>query len=412
MITSNCAYRFLFVAFFLVIISCTDETNENIEDPPTPEDPFEELNIPEEHFNYANIQLPAHYNVNSFPEQMMFQHAANEFDNTPANNPITDAGATLGRVLFYDKKLSANGTIACASCHKQEHGFSDPEVFSIGFEGGLTGRHSMGLANARFYFTGKFFWDERAATLEDQVLMPFQDPIEMGLTLTQLETIVKDQKYYPPLFEDAFGDDQIDSDRISKALSQYVRSIVSTGSKYDIARSEVQSATVDFPGFTEQENYGKRLFFFPFELPNGDRVSCAGCHVSEAFVGPIPNGPIGTTASVNNGLDAESTIDLGVYEATGNPNDIGKFKAPSLINIGARPPYMHDGRFATLEEVMDFYSKGIQPHTNLSPILSGSDGWVNNFNMTQDEKEALVAFLHTLTDETMLTAEKYSDPFK
>jgi cytochrome c peroxidase len=375
-------------------------------------DPFAELNLPEEAFNYANIPLPSHYTSNGFTQQFQFQHAATDFDNTPTNNPTTDEGSTLGRVLFYDKKLSGNGTVACASCHKAEHGFSDPDVFSVGFEGGLTGRHSMGLVNARFYFSGKFFWDERAATLEDQVLMPFQDPVEMGLTLQELEQIVSEQSYYPPLFEAAFGDNTISNERISRALAQFIRSMVSTTSKYDMARSEVQSPIVDFPSFTAQENMGKDLFYLPITLTNGDRVNCAGCHVSEAFVGPIPNGPMGTTTSTNNGLDATSSDDLGIFETTNNPNDIGKFKAPSLRNIGIRPPYMHDGRFATLEEVIEHYNSGIQNHVTLSAPLRGSDGNPIQLNLTQAQKDALVAFLNTLTDYEMLSDEKYSDPFK
>jgi len=262
------------VYFGIIIISvftfwaCTKD-NPTPDPPVGPSDPFAELNLPAQSFNYANIDLPAHYTTNGFPAQFNFQYAPTEYDNTPADNVTTDAGATLGRVLFYDKKLSGNGTIACASCHQQEHGFSDPEILSEGFEGGRTGRHSMGLANARFYAGGKFFWDERAATLEEQVLMPFQDEVEMGLTLTELEQIVNNQAYYPPLFQDAFGDEAISSDRISKALAQFIRSMVSTTSKYDQARSEVQSPIVDFPSFTSQENQGKRLFYLPQELTNG-----------------------------------------------------------------------------------------------------------------------------------------------
>ena len=357
--------------------------------------------------------MPNHYTTNDFPPQFQFQHAATEYDNTPSNKPITDEGATLGRVLFYDKKLSKNGSVACASCHLQEHGFSDPEVLSIGFEGELTRRHSMGLANARFYDIGKFFWDERAATLEDQVLMPFQDPVEMGLTLDELEQIASEQLYYPPLFEDAFGDESITRDRISKALAQFIRSIVSTSSKYDQARSEVQSPTANFPDFTQQENLGKNLFFFPQPLDNGSSANCAGCHNSEALVGPIPNNPNGlTTFAKTNGLDAMSTTDLGIGETTGNPNDIGKFKTPSLIIISVRPPYMHDGRFATLEEVIEHYSSGIQNHPNLIAPVVNSNGEVGQFNFTPTEKDALIAFLNTLTDLEMLEDEKYSDPFK
>ncbi|SHH21194.1 cytochrome-c peroxidase [Ferrimonas marina] len=387
-----------------------DTTPGDDTDPESPQGQVPTL--PEQPYNYANIELPEHYTSNSFNDQALFQHAAIDQDNTPDDNPITDHGATLGRVLFYDIKLSANGTISCASCHQAEHGFSDPEVLSRGFDDELTRRHSMGLTNARFYDSGKFFWDERADTLEEQVLMPFQDPVEMGLTLDELEQIVAEQTYYPALFANAFGDETINSDRIARALAQFVRSMVSTTAKYDIARAEVESATDNFPGFTDQENQGKRLFLQPITLANGDRANCAGCHVSEAFIGPVPNAVRGSTTATNNGLDADSTDDLGVYETTGNPNDIGKFKVPSLRNIGARPPYMHDGRFATLEEVIEHYSSGIQPHPNLMAPLITSDGEPARFDFTQEEKDALVAFLHTLTDETMLADEKYSDPFQ
>ena len=375
-------------------------------------DPFVELNLPEEYFNYANIALPIHYTENGFPPAFQFQPAI-AYDNTPENNAITNAGATLGRVLFYDKKLSANGTIACASCHKAEHGFSDPNILSEGFEGSHTRRHSMGLINARFYADGRFFWDERAVTLEDQVLMPFQDDVEMGLSLEELINIANEQTYYPILFEDAFGDNTITSERISKAIAQFIRSLVSTTSKYDQARSEVESAVADFPGFTDQENHGKRLFYFPRTLTNGVNGNCVGCHQTEAFVGPLPSnaGPL-TSFATSNGLDVTSTIDLGVNESTGNPRDIGKFKVPSLRNISIRPPYMHDGRFASIEEVVEHYSSGIQNHTNLISPLVNEDGEVGRFNFTQEEKEALVAFLNTLTDNEMLSDEKYNDPFK
>lgn len=374
-------------------------------------DPFAELSLPEEHFNYANIQLPDHYTTSGFPSQFQFQ-AVTAYDNTPVDNPVTDAGATLGRVLFYDKKLSANGTVACASCHEAEHGFSDPDVFSEGFDGELTRRHSMGIVNARFYADGRFFWDERAETLEEQVLMPFQDEVEMGLTLEELVNITSEQTYYPPLFDDAFGDETITSDKIARALAQFVRSMVSTTSKYDDARSDVTSAIMDFPEFTDQENLGKRLFYLPRQLTNGENGNCVGCHQTEVFIGPLPGnpGPL-TSFATSNGLDPTSTTDLGVNEATGNPNDIGKFKFPSLKNISIRPPYMHDGRFATLEEVIEHYSSGIQNHANLISPLVNPDGEVGQFNFSEEEKEALIAFLNTLTDSQMMADEKYSDPF-
>ena len=233
----------------------------------------------------------------------------------------------------------------------------------------------------------------------------------MGLSLPALEQIVQSQAYYPPLFEAAFGDETITSERIGLALAQFVRSLVSTTAKYDQARAEVSNPMVDFPAFTEQENRGKTLFFRPIATTTGININCAGCHASEAFVSPIPNGPMASTASANNGLDAISTDDQGVFEATRNPNDIGKFKSPSLRNIGIRPPYMHDGRFASLEEVVEHYNSGIQNHPTLAPPLRDEDGLPIRLNLSEEDKAALVAFLHTLTDFDMMNDEKYSNPF-
>ncbi len=243
--------------------------------------------------------------------------------------------------------------------------------------------------------------------------MPFQDEIEMGLTLTELINIVSEQNYYPTLFKDAFGDETITSDRISKSLAQFIRSLVSVTSKYDQARNEVTSPIVDFPSFTPQENEGKQLFYLPRELTNGVSGNCVGCHQTEAFVGALPNRALTlTTFATTNGLDLSSTTDLGVNEAKGNPNDIGKFKVPSLKNIAIRSPYMHDGRFATLEEVIDHYSSGVQNHPSLITPLISTTGQVGQFNFTQEEKDALIAFLNTLIDNEMLTDEKYRNPFK
>ncbi|ADE53658.1 cytochrome-c peroxidase [Coraliomargarita akajimensis] len=367
--------------------------------------------LPEDSYDYVSAQLPKHYTQNQFPRQFRFQRAAIEFDNMPEDNPTTNAGATLGRVLFYDTKLSANGNVSCASCHQQKYGFSDPNARSEGFDGGHTRRHSMGLTNARFFDSGKFFWDERAPSLEAQVLIPFQDPIEMGLSLNQLEVLVRSQDYYPDLFKEAFGDARISSERISRALAQFIRSLVSTTSRYDQARSKVANAVRDFPDFTRQENHGKRLFFLPRSVGNGDRVNCAGCHVTEAFVGPVPNRPEASTNSLNNGLDAASTDDLGVYEATGRRRDIGKFKTPSLRNIEVTAPYMHDGRFVDLEAVVEHYSTGIQKHPSLRPPLLGMNGEPVNFDFSQREKDALIAFLKTLTDDEFLSDPKFSNPF-
>jgi cytochrome c peroxidase len=317
-------------------------------------------------------------------------------DNTPADNPVTNAGATLGRVLFYDKRLSVNDTVSCSSCHEQDKGFSDPDVLSTGFAGGKTGRHSMGLANARFYGPGAFFWDERAAALEIQVVTPIQDSVEMGMTMSDLLPKLQAVSFYPDLFNAAFGDPTVTEDRISKALAQFVRSLVSTNSKFDQAYINGTPEQPDFAGtFTSEEILGKNLFA-PSPGSGVMSLGCASCH--------------GTTAQIldsvqNNGLDANTDADQGA----GN----GAFKAPSLRNIAVRAPYMHDGRFSTLEEVIEFYNSGIQDHPNLSPRLrqGGPNGEPRRMNLTAAEKAALLAFLNTLTDDTFLNDTRFSDPF-
>jgi cytochrome c peroxidase len=357
------------------------------------------LLLPSTPYNYSNIVLPSHF-LNNAPGSPL-PTSINGTDNTPASNPITDHGATLGRVLFYDKNLSANGTISCSSCHQAVNGFSDSATLSMGFEGGSTGRHSMTLINSRWYQRGRFFWDERAVTLETQVLMPFQDPIEMGLTLNELVSIVSQQPYYPQLFTNAFGSSTITTDRISKALSQFVRSIVSFNSRYDTGRAQVPNPGANFPNFTAQENLGKQLFFQT--IPNGGGA-CFGCHTTEAFISANP-GP------QNNGLDS-ITIDPGSGTTfPNNPIFMARFKTSTLRNIELTAPYMHDGRFSTLEQVIDHYSDDIEDHPTLSAALTNANGDPVELDFTVTEKAALVAFLKTLTDTSIATDVKYSDPF-
>jgi cytochrome c peroxidase len=385
-----------FNIFLLVLIfgfvSCSDHDNYvSVEN--------SVINIPDEPFEYVTINLPSHF-INNVPGQPL-PTSINGLDNTPDDNPLTNEGATLGRVLFYDKGLSANGIVACASCHQQDKGFSDDAILSVGFEGGLTGRHSMTLINSRYYQRGRFFWDERASTLEEQVLEPFQDPIEMGMTLEQVVSAVQEQDFYAELFEDAFGSQEINADRISKALSQFVRSIVSFSSKYDEGRSLSASPGANFPNFTDEENLGKNLFFQT--IPNGGGA-CFGCHTTEAFVSANP-GP------QNNGLDLVTT-DAGAGAVFNNPIFESRFKTTTLRNIELTAPYMHDGRFGTLEEVVEHYNSGIQAHPTLSPALTDENGNPVRLNFTDSEKAALVAFLKTLTDNSIGLDEKWSDPFE
>jgi len=347
------------------------------------------LNLPETPYNYAAIALPNHYNTPDVVNQI----------NTPANNNITDWGATLGRVLFYEKKLSINQTVSCANCHNPALGFSDSMVLSKGFAGGNTGRHSMSLINARYYTNGRFFWDERANSLEAQVLQPIQDAVEMGMRLDSVVARLQNSNYYPPLFTKAFGDATISSDRVSRALAQFVRSIVSYQSKYDAGRQLVGGGNpglTNFPNFTAEENLGKALFF-------SANTGCAACHGTDAFTAPGPR---------NNGLDATIT-DAGVGGALGNPNLRGAFKAHSLRNIALTAPYMHDGRFRTLEQVIEHYNSGVQQSPTLSPpLILPNNGGVRRLNLTAQEKAAMVAFLRTLTDNTIASDAKYSNPFK
>lgn len=335
--------------------------------------------LPATPFGYtdADIALPAQFRApGGGPSPLAL-------DNTPADNPVTNAGATLGRVLFYDKRLSVNDTVSCGSCHRQATGFADPARFSAGFQGGRTARHAMGLANARYYARGRFFWDERAATLEAQVLQPIQDTTEMGMTLPQLTAKLGAVGFYGPLFTAAFGDPAVTDDRISRALAQFVRAMVSYRSKFD---SAFTGGASNFAAvFTPAELQGQQIFT--------GRARCAQCHTTIAHAGD---------GIRNNGLDA-ATVDAGAGNA--------RFKVPSLRNIAVRAPYMHDGRFATLREVIDFYDNGVQPHPNLDPRLQGPGGVPLRLNLTPAEKDALEAFLRTFTDDALLSDVKFSDPF-
>ncbi len=387
LVTKSKMYLLARLSPLFVFIACSK--NGDNSDPALVDPVAAVLNLPATAFNYANPALPAYYSTPPMLNQI----------NTQASNPITNEGATLGRVLFYDKNLSINNTIACASCHKQANGFTDPVVKSSGFNGGLTGRNSMSLINAKYYFSESFFWDQRAPILEDQVLMPIQDLVEMGMTLPQLETKLRGLAYYPPLFTKVFGDATISSERVARALSQFIRSIVSFQSKYDAGRSTFPvpppPPATPFPNFTAQENRGKEIFLSPIG-------GCAPCHGSEAFT---------ATVAQNNGLDLV-TVDRGFGAVQNNTAQDATFKVTSLRNVELTAPYMHDGRFATLEQVVEHYSSGIRNHPNLSPPLKLPNGQPRLTNLSPPDKAALVAFMKTLTDVNVTTDVKYSNPFK
>jgi cytochrome c peroxidase len=335
---------------------------------PTVTDPYSDEAVP----------LPAHF-VAPGPGSPV-----SATDNTPPNNRTTDAGATLGRVLFYDPRLSANDKVSCGSCHKQSLGFADTTALSRGILGGLTARHTPGISNARFYQRGRFFWDEAAVTLEAQVLVPIQNPVEMGMTLDALELKLKAAGYYESLFQAAFGNKDMTRDQVSRALSQYVRALVSSGSKFD--RAFAGGGQPNFPGvFTLEEQRGERVF---------RDAGCVRCHATNAQVSDDTH---------NTGLDATIT-DAGA----GN----GRFKSPSLRNVAIRAPYMHDGRFATLEQVVEFYNSGVQANPGLDQRLRTPNGSPQRLGLSSADKAALVAFMRTLTDSSIITAQRFSNPFR
>ena len=335
-------------------------------------------NLPPQTLRYsdAEVGLPAHFRATAGGPSVL------SMDNTPATNPITDAGGTLGRVLFYDPRLSANDAVSCGSCHHQSLGFADALVFSVGLGGALTPRHATGLTNARFYKRGRFFWDERAATLEDQVLDPIQNDREMGMSLDKLAIKLSITPYYPQLFNAAFGSPDITRDRVARALAQFTRAMVSGDSRYD--RAFDANGVANFASFTQQEIDGERVF---------RQSGCGSCHTTLAQVGDAPH---------DNGLDA-APVDTGVGG--------GVFKTPSLRNVAVRPRFMHDGRFATLDEVVAFYDSGIRDNPRLDPLLRAADGTPKRLGLTAAERDALVAFLGTLTDSTFLTSPRFSNPF-
>lgn len=351
--------------------------------------------LPESPFAY-DPELPDHFLMTSGRGPSVI-----DLDSTPADNVITDAGAALGRVLFYDVNLSRSRMISCASCHVQQHAFTDPLMPSRGVAG-VTRRNSMSLSNAAFNRSGRFLWDEAASTLEEQVIKPLSDPVEMGLTNDEVSRRVGELDYYEPLLVNAFGDADATIDRVAAALAQFIRSMVSAEAPYDEGRALVERPTEPFPNFSESENRGKALFFGDVASGGG---SCSACHVGDAQL----NRPDGLR---NNGIDARSTTDFGGFEITGDPTQRGAFRVPSLRNIEVSGPYMHDGRFFSLEEVVEHYNSGIQPHPNLADELRNADGTPIRMGFTADEKAALVDFLETLTDEAFLTDDRFRSPFR
>lgn len=308
------------------------------------------------------------------------------------NPAVTNHGATLGRVLFYDTKLSINNAVSCASCHKQNLAFADDVAGSEGFGGKTTPRNSMAIVNAGF--NNNLFWDSRAANLQELASLPIQNHLEMGMeSMEQLTRKLEQVDYYADLFEKAYGSRSVSPDRISSAIAQFVASMVSSNSKWD------QGVATDHSNFTPLEKMGKDIFF-------SQQAKCSQCHAGPNFSAPdFAGGEYGeptVRGTANVGLDLKYK-DNGLGE--------GQFRIPSLRNIALTGPYMHDGRFTKLEEVVEHYDRNIKPHTNLDDrLMSGSAP--QKLNLTQLDKEALVAFLGTLSDNSLTSDQKFATPFK
>ncbi len=315
--------------------------------------------------------------------------------NLPADNPLTEQGVHLGKMLFYDKKLSEGESQACADCHRQLDGFSDTLKFSLGVEELPGKRQAMPIFNMAWH-TNQFFWDGRANLLRDQSLLPIQDELEMNETLEDVIAKLSAEQTYRDQFTRAFGTAEITSEKISLAMEQFMLSIISNDAKYD--KSLAGSVQL-----TESEERGRVLFFQEYNpfFPDDSGADCAHCHGGDNFENDL---------YMNNGLDTDAEfLDTGRENVTMNTADRAKFKVPTLRNIEVTPPYMHDGRFQTLEEVVDHYNEGIKESSTADQtVLNTKD---TGLFLTEQDKEDLVNFLKTLTDQTFLNNEEYKSPF-
>lgn len=352
-------YRIVFMFLLsLLIFSCKEEEGPQYSATPAP------LNIPP-----------------------IFQELLSE-PLIPENNPQTVEGLALGRALFYDPILSADGTQSCASCHGIQQSFTDSRRFSFGIDGIAGTRNSMPLFNMAWNYTEKFLWDGEANSLEEQVADPIINPIEMHNTWDNLVASLNASNKYPQLFEAAFGSSDIDQTTIAKAIAQFERTLISANSKFD--RHLLGTATL-----TPSEASGLEIFM------NENKGDCFHCHGN-------PNSPLWTDNTFhNNGLDAVFT-DRGLGEVTGDPRDFGLFKSPSIRNLAYTAPYMHDGRFNTLDEVINHYSDGLVYSETIDPLMKTiAQGGVQ---LTQDEKNDLKAFLLSLSDPSFRANPDFQNP--
>ena len=336
------------------------------------------------HATPYNLNIPSHFPKMEIPE----------------DNPMTAEGVELGRHLFYEKRLSKDNTISCASCHRAQNGFSDPRKFSEGVDGAVGRRNSMALVNLGWQKF--FFWDGRSATLEEQILVPVSDPAEMHLEWTEAVSRLKADDDYKNMFFKAFNTEDFDSTHVTKAIAQFLRTMISGQSNYDIMykfrnnlpltpEEEAQRQSIPQSEWAEIDA-GFDIFF---SLTSGD---CLHCHDGSLMHINIFS---------NNGLDM-TFEDEGRYEVTQNEFDKGRFKVPTLRNIELTAPYMHDGRFQTLEEVVDHYSFGVVNSPNIDPMMEfAHQGGVQ---LDAQERQLLLKFLKSLTDWNFINNPAFSNP--
>ncbi len=308
--------------------------------------------------------------------------------SVPSNNPQTVEGVALGRELFFDPILSGDNTQACADCHNPDLAFTDPLQFSVGIDGIEGNRNSMPIFNVAWNFNGQFFWDGRASSVEDQAFGPVVNPIEMHNTWPNAVASLQNTSTYPQLFLEAFGSSTIDSTMVSKAIAQFERTLISANSRFD----QHLMGTITL---TPSELNGLNVFM------DENRGDCFHCHGN-------PNNPIWSdNVFHNNGLDA-TFADLGLGNFTGDPRHFGLFKSPSLRNLAYTAPFMHDGRFATLDEVINHYSEGLVDSETIDPLMKTiAQGGVH---LTESDKADLKAFLLSLSDPSFISNPDFQDP--
>jgi len=294
----------------------------------------------------------------------------------PIDNPQTVEGIALGKKLFFDPILSIDNTLACVDCHAPDNAFTDSDKFSDGVDGIFGNRNSMPLFNLAWNYDEKFFWDGNTFSLEHQAFVPVTDPIEMKSNWADVESKLQQHAEYPILFEKAFGSSNIDSSLVTKAIAQFERTLISANSKFDkFLLGELNLSPEELNGFNVFMDEAK-----------GD---CFHCHGSD-------KNPLWTDNIFhNNGLD-ETFADLGLGSVTGDPADNGKFKSPSLRNLKFTAPYMHDGRFASIDDVINHYSHGLKNSSTIDPLMKKVEQ--GGVGLTDKDKADLKTFLLTLSD--------------